>query len=290
MKTENWYSSSAVPVFVWLLQICHGVEIFSAPADLQMQMGVLRALNIGGISRCSQLLSALDGIALPHFQRTVQPAVPAGYAVVVVDGDGVAPQRIVADTGHRADVDGVYIRTGFTGKIHTVVRLPCTGGLRFYQLAGAERCQHRVFRQGCSQVMRRRFCLRLCFRGIGERLGFRLRFCLRLCCCGRDGLCFLGDVGFDADDRRLNLIRDGSRGQFCNFREGIQIFLQRAAGLPVRKETGCADHGKADAKRRVESAESCGAVFCLVFHTNHLRPYSAPPVNIYTHPLQISGK
>ena len=73
-------------------------------------------------------------------------------------------------------------------------------------------------------------------------------------------------------------------------RERIQIFLQRAAGLPVRKETGCADHGKADAKRRVESAESCGAVFCLVFHTNHLRPYSAPPVNIYTHPLQISGK
>ena len=74
--------------FVWLLQICHGVEIFSAPADLQMQMGVLRALNIGGISRCSQLLSALDGIASRTSREPSNPqyrlVTPLSWSMVTV--------------------------------------------------------------------------------------------------------------------------------------------------------------------------------------------------------------
>ena len=102
-------------------------------------MCVQCALQIRDIADYTDFLPWLYVITLPDFYRAVQAAVPTDYAIVVINGNGVPPQGILAYLFYRSGIYGKDICSGFTAQINTVVGLPCTGCFGFYQFAAAER-------------------------------------------------------------------------------------------------------------------------------------------------------
>lgn len=197
-----------------------------------------RALSKSGLAPVTPIFCPVwYRVALPHFQRAVQTAVPAGHAVVVVNGHGIAPQGIAA---HFADSTGIYgenVCTGGTAEVYAVVCLPCTGGFGLDEFAVTERVQDRKVCQRRGQLVYRCFFRRNCFRNC---------FCCGGCCfccrcsggCRRgSGFCGLRHVSLHADNRGFVGFRFGF-GQFHLFVQGIEVLLQCLTGLAVRKDTG----------------------------------------------------